>query len=122
MQSAISSIRPPDLQAETKDGVRRLFEFWFAWMDRILDIHRSNYVFREFTRVELEEHKKAFRLALQYSNFVSILVGDPESGERDLAARLQIRIRQLQDAYDTFHDKDLSDEQAEKILKQAFPE
>jgi hypothetical protein len=39
-----------------------------------------------------------------------------------LAARLQIRLRQLRDAYETFHDTTLSDEQAGKILKEVFPE
>jgi hypothetical protein len=39
-----------------------------------------------------------------------------------LVSRLQLRIRQLQDAYDTFHDVDLSNEQAEEVLKRVFPE
>ena len=50
------------------------------------------------------------------------VIADPDFNEPGLAARLQIRIRQLRDAYDTFHDAMLSDEQAGKILKEVFPE
>jgi hypothetical protein len=39
-----------------------------------------------------------------------------------LAARLQVRIRQLQDAYETFHDPTLSNEQADGVLKKVFAE
>jgi hypothetical protein len=39
-----------------------------------------------------------------------------------LVSRLQVRARQLQDDYDTFHDTTLSDTQAEEVLKQVFPE
>jgi hypothetical protein len=57
----------------------------------------------------------------EYPLFKS-LIDDPQFGEPDLLSRLQVRIQQLQDAYDTFHDTTLSDAQAQEILKQVFPE
>lgn len=94
---------------------------WFVWMDHILDVHRSNFVFRQPTTAELEQHKTALRMAIRYCLFINTLIADPDSNDRDLMPRLQTRIRQLQDAYDTLHDETLSDEQAEKILNEVFP-
>ena len=91
-------------------------------MDRILAVHRSRYVLREPTPAQLAEHKTALELALEYCRFINTLIDDPGFNEPDLVSRLQVRIRQLQDAYDTVHDPALSDEQAEEILKQLFPE
>ena len=47
---------------------------------------------------------------------------DPEYGDPDLSSRLNVRIQQLEDAYNTFHDSELSDEDAERVLRQVFPE
>jgi hypothetical protein len=122
MNTAIAGERMPDIQTQAHDITRRQLQEWFVWMDRILDIHRSNFIFRESTPAELEEHKTALKAAIRASHLINALIADPDFNEPELTARLQIRIRQLQDAYDTFHDASLSDEQAGKILKQVFPE
>lgn len=95
---------------------------WFSWIDGILDIHRSNFVFRQPTAAEIEQHKTALKTAIRYCHFINALIADPDSSDRDLLPRLQIRIQQLQDAYDTFHDETVSDAQAAKLLRQVFPE
>jgi hypothetical protein len=77
---------------------------------------------REPTPAQLAEHKTALELAIEYCRFIKTLIDDPGYNEPDLVSRLQVRMRQLQDAYDTFHNLALSDEQAEKLLKQVFPE
>ncbi len=122
MNTAIADERIPDIQTQPRAMIRRQMLEWFEWMDRILDIHRSNFVFREPTPAELEQHKTALKTAIRYCLFINALTADPDSYQPDLTARLQVRIRQLQDAYDTFHDTTLSDEQAGKILKEVFPE
>ena len=91
-------------------------------MDHILDIHRSDFVFRQPAPSELAEHKTASKTAIRYCFFINTVIADPDSNEPDLTARLQVRIRQLQDAYDTLHDASLSDEQAGKILHEVYPE
>jgi hypothetical protein len=116
MNAAIASDGIPDIQTQAHDIARRQLQEWFVWMDRILDIHRSNFVFREPTAAELEQHKTMLKESIRTCLFLNALNADP-----DLTARLQVRIRQLQDAYDTFHDAGLSDEHAGKILDQVFP-
>ncbi len=63
-----------------------------------------------------------FKEAIRMSHFINALIADPDFNEPDLTARLRVRIRQLQDAYDTFHEATLSDAQAGEFLKQVFPE
>ena len=122
MNVATASDKIQDMQGQSRAMIRRQMEEWFQWMDRILDVHRSTFVFREATEAQREDHKTALKNAIRCCLFINGLIADPDSNSPDLAARLQVRIRQLQDAYDTFHDAGLSDEQAGKILKQVFPE
>ena len=118
--TAESSVPAPQTQAH--EIIKNQMEQWFAWMDGILGTHRSNFVFREVTPAELEQHKKVLELAIRTCHWINLKVADPGFNEPDLTRRLQVRIRQLQDAYDTFHDSELSDEKADRILRQVFPE
>jgi len=122
MNAAISESKVPDIQAQARDLTKRQIEQWFDWVDGILDVHRSSFVFREPTPAQLAEHKTVLKLAIRYCLFINTLIADPDFNEPDLVSRLQVRIRQLQDAYDVFHDTTLSDAQAEEVLKQVFPE
>jgi hypothetical protein len=112
----------PEIEAQARDLTKRQLEQWFDWMDGILAVHRSSCVFREPTPAQLAEHKKGLELAIEYCRFINNLIDDPGFNEPDLVSRLKVRIRQLQDAYDTFHDTTLSDAQAEEVLNQVFPE
>jgi protein-tyrosine-phosphatase len=110
------------VEAKAREATKRQTVQWFDWMDAILSIHRSNYVFREATPAQLAEHKTALSSAIEYRHLVKARIDDPWFNEPDLVSRLQVRIQQLQDAYDTCHDTTLSDAQANEILKQVFPE
>jgi hypothetical protein len=122
MNTAIASDIIPDIQTQPRAMIRRQVLELFDWIDHILDVHRSTFVFREPAPAQLEQHKRALQLSIRTCLFFNALIADPDFNEPDLTARLQVRIRQLQDAYDTFHDATLSDEQAGKILKEVFPE
>jgi hypothetical protein len=61
-------------------------------------------------------------LAIRFTNVINTLIADPDFNEPDLVARLRIRSQQLQDAYDTFHDPEVSDEKAEQVLREVFRE
>ena len=50
------------------------------------------------------------------------VIADPNFNEPGLAARLQIRIRQLRDAYETFPKRDTFRQASRKILKEVLPE
>jgi hypothetical protein len=122
MNTAIAGERIPDIQTQPRAMIRRQVQEWFEWMDHILDVHRSNFVFRQPVPQQLEAHKQILKDSIRTCLFFNALIADPDFNEPELAVRLQVRVRQLQDAYDTFHDATLSDEQAGKILKQVFPE
>ena len=122
MNAVMSDNRVPDIQAQARDLTIRQMEQWFDWMDAMLEVHRSLFVFREPTPAQLKEHKSGLKLAIRYCLFINTLIADPDFNEPELVSRLQVRARQLQDAYDTFHDAALSDAQAELVLKQVFPE
>jgi hypothetical protein len=119
---AITNSTIPDFESQAHELTRRQLQQWFDWMDHLLDIHRANFVFREASPGELNGHKTALRLALRYCLWMHPLIADPDFNDSQLVGRLEVRIRQLQYAYDTFHDMTLSDEQAEKVVSQVFPE
>jgi hypothetical protein len=85
-------------------------------------VHRSNFVYREPTLQEIGQHKTAFKLAIRTCLFINSLIADPDFHEPGLVSLLQVRIRQLQDAYDTFHDTTLSEEDSDETLRLAFKE
>jgi hypothetical protein len=122
MNAVVSDSKVPEIQAQARDLTKRQIEQWFDWVDGILDVHRSSFVLREPTPAQLAEHKTVLKLAIRYCLFINTLIADPEFNEPDLVSRLQVRVRQLQDAYDIFHDTTVSDAQAEEVLKQVFPE
>jgi len=120
VSTTIASERIPDIQTQADNITRRQLQEWFAWMDQILDIHRSNFVFRQPKPEQLQQHKTLLKRAIEYSRFISALVTAPDFNEPELTARLRVRIQQLQDANDTF-DEALSDKQAEQLLASVFP-
>lgn len=122
MNVAVANGRIPDVQAEAHEIVKEQVRVWFDWIDRMLDIHRANFVLREAKAAELEQHKTGLKLAIRMSLLINTLIEDPDFNEPELVSRLKVRIQQLKDAYDTFHDSELSEERAEEILKQVFPE
>jgi hypothetical protein len=52
MNSAISDSTVPDIQAQTRDLTLRQMKQWFNWMDGMLEVHRSMFVFREPTAAQ----------------------------------------------------------------------
>ncbi|MGO8766834.1 MAG: hypothetical protein ACLQSR_17085 [Limisphaerales bacterium] len=122
MSMVVASEEISDVQAQPRAMIRRQMQEWFAWMDHILDIHRANFVFREPSPIQLEAHKRLLKDGIRTCLFFNALIADPDFNEPKLKVRLQVRIQQLQDAYDTFHDTALSDAQAGKILHDVFPE
>jgi hypothetical protein len=112
----------PEMQTQGHDITLRQVLQWFDWIDRMLELHRSQFIFREPSPAQLKDHKMAFKEAIRYSLAIHTIIGDPDFNEQDLVARLQVRIRQLQAAHDTFHDAALSNEQASEVLQRVFPE
>lgn len=111
-----------EIQKKARETTNHLMEDWFKICDRILDIHRSNFLFREPTAHDLEEHKIAVGECVETCRTMAgQLEDDPSPEIRDLASRLEIRIRLLTDAYTLFHDPKFSGEEAERLLNEIFP-
>ena len=121
MNSGVATTRIPDIGTQARETIKRQAQEWFEICDRVLDIHRCNFVFREPSPAQLTEHKTALKVIIRTCLLINAWVLDPKFNEPDLADRLQIRIQQLEDAYNTFHDAGLSDEKAEQILNEVFP-
>ena len=64
------------LKPKRRKLTRQIMEKWFSWMDRILDIHRANFVFREASREDLEQHKIAVGEALRVGRIIQGLILD----------------------------------------------
>lgn len=91
-------------------------------MDHVLEAHRLLYVYRNAgAYVGLSHHEKGFKMALRYSHFAYAVISDPDFNEPVLLRRLKVRIQKLQDAYDTFHDAEVTDQKADRILAEVFP-
>ena len=114
--------RMPDIEMQAKELTKLQMQQWFDWMDRILEVHRSNFVLREATPPKIEKHKSVLKLAIRTCHLINALIADPDFNEPDLVSRLQIRIRQLQYAYSLVDDSKLSEEEAEQLLQRLFPE
>ena len=110
------------IQSEARRMIKRQVSEWFDFIDSILEFHCANYVLREPKADMLGVHKEALKLAIRTCNQVNLIVGDPDFNEPELVVRLKVRLQQLQDAFDTFHDPGLSDERAGRILSDVFPE
>lgn len=108
-----------DLRAQEHEITKRQALEWFDWMDDTLNVHRRDFVLREPTPIELERHKGALRLAIEHCHLIERWIARPEFDE--LKSRLELRIRLLEDAYNTLFDRKLSDEQAEQMLRENFP-
>src|SRR5688572_30771840 len=118
--SALGTSTAADLRAEVQEGTKRVrvriretLEDWFHVCDHILDIHRTRFLVREPSADELEEHRVAVGECIETCRLMAAQLTDRSADERDFLSRLNIRTRQLQDAYDTFHDRTFSDRDAE---------
>lgn len=118
---ALAAGELPQFRTEAHEIAKRQVLEWFGFMDRTLDVHREKFLFREPSPKELAEHKEILKLAIRSCNQMHTVIADPDFDEPELVARLRIRMKQLQDAYDTFHDAELSDEKVDRVLNDVFP-
>lgn len=110
-----------DIQGRTREFVRRQTLEMCRLCDEMLDVHRSNFVYREPSPKELREHHTNLKWAIRFCRIMHTQLSDPDFDDRELAAEIEIRIRQMQDAWDTFHDPQLSAADAERVLAEVFP-
>lgn len=112
----------PDIGTQANELTKQYLHEWFDLIDRLLDVHRSNFVMREATPQEIEKHKSVLKLAIRNCHLINALTADPDFDQPDLVSRLQIRIRQLGYAYSLVDHSKLSEEEVEQLLQRVFPE
>lgn len=122
MNATVADESIPDIGMQAKELTKRQMEQWFDWMDRILEVHRNNFVLRDATPPEIEEHKNVLKLAIRTCLWINALIADPDFSQPDLLSRLRIRIQKLEYAYSLVDDSSLSEDQAEELLRRIFPE
>src|SRR3989442_5704296 len=88
MNTVTTNRRIPDIQSQANELTKRQMQEWFDWMDGILDVHRSTFVFREATPTELEEHEAVLKRSIRFCHLINALIADPEFNEPDLVSRL----------------------------------
>ena len=70
---------------------------------------------------KLEQHRTGLKWLLRFARGVYLTVSDPEYPGRDIADELKGRMLQLEHSWRMFHSP-MPDAEAEKLLKEVFPE
>ena len=70
---------------------------------------------------ELDQHRGRMKMFLRMTRLLHAEVADPEFPDRSLAAALAIRLRQMEDLWETIHQP-MPDDEADKLLRAVFPE
>jgi hypothetical protein len=95
-----------------------LFEFWSRRCDEFMDWQRKNFIARQASQEELQEHGKRLDLILGLTLHVYSVASRAMPGAmRAISGRL----RQLQDSR-TLVDNPTTDQEADAILRQVFPD
>lgn len=121
MSTAVESGNFADIRAKVHETTRNQVQQWFDLCDWVLDIHRDRFVRREPSAEELEQHRQGVGECINGCHALTAVLEGDSIEDRRLASGLRIRLKQLEDAYNTFHDSDLSDEEANQILERVFP-
>ena len=95
-------------------------EHWLSFCDKVLDWNRDHFLLSDASPAMLEEHRRTLKWVIRFTRMMHAEVSDIDFPSRELAQRLAIRLRQLEDAWGTFHDHSLSPAEADRILADVF--
>lgn len=95
-----------------------LFEFWSRRSDEFMDWQRKNFIARQASREELEEHGKRLDLILGLTLHMYSVASRAMPG---VLRTISGRLRQLQDSR-ALVDNPMTDHEADAILRQVFPD
>ena|SRR5688572_13038224 len=95
-----------------------LFQFWLGHVEEFMHWQRKNFIARQADHEELDEHAKRLDLIVGLTlHMYSVASRSMPGALRTISGRL----RQLQDSRTLIHDP-MTDEEADAILRQAFPD
>lgn len=122
METAIGKNKTVDFSMQNREMMKQWALLAMEQADEALDIHRRYHLFRQSSSAKLALHKISLKLVIKECALFHAMFADPDFYDSGLTTRLHVRISQLRDAYDTLYDATLSDDDAQKVLKQVFPE
>ena len=104
-----------------REAARRHIERWLQFCDDVLDWNRDQMLLGNPAPAVVEEHRDTLKWVIRFTRMMHAEASDLDFPPRELAQRLAIRLRQLEDAWGTFHDHSLSPAEADRILADVFP-
>lgn len=96
-------------------------EHWLDFCDNVLDWNRDQMLCGDPDQAMLEEHRQTLKWIIRFTRMMHAEVSDLDFPSREMARRLAVRLRQLEDAWGTFHDPSVSPAEANSILADVFP-
>ena len=96
-------------------------EQWSATCQRFLDWQRREIIEREPSPENLEQHRAGLKWLLRFAKGIYLTASDPEYPDKGVADELKGRMLQLEHSWRMVHNR-MPDGEAEKLLKEVFPE
>ena len=87
--------------------------------DKFLDAQRALFLKKPTTR-EIVEHRLALAIIMRMARAWQNCVFDPDFPDHAIARQLEIRLRQLEESWNLFHNP-MPQAEADAILESAFP-
>lgn len=119
-----AALVPADLGASIKSGLESYITEnvlqWSALCQKFLDAEREHMLLREPTEEDLRVHRRACRLLLVVGRMWQTAIVDADIPQRT-RLELEGRVHQLEIAWSQFQNP-MPAEEADRILKEVFPE
>jgi len=97
-------------------------EHWSDICQKFLDWqHREILRKGEPSPKALDEHRSGLKWLIRFGRIIQLTVADPDYPDKRLLNELEGRLTQLQESWKMVYEP-MSDEEAEKLLRQTFPE
>lgn len=113
--------RPANALEGIELWARRHTQEWCEMCDEFKEVTRQTMLARQPSGSELEQHRRGLKMFLRMTRLLHAEVADPDFPDRSLASELAIRLRQMEELWETIHNP-MPDDEADKLLRMAFPE
>ena len=105
--------------ADCQPLIRDLVFKWSGMCQNLFDAERSELLLKQPTPDDLKVHRSWVNALIRMGRSLGPIVLDPEYPDGRTATELRGRMRQLEHSWTQFHDP-MSEEEADKVLRQAF--
>ena len=106
---------------QVRQFARQAVAQWSELCQKFLDWQRQEILSREPSPTNLEQHRTGLKWLLRFAKGVYLTASDPEYPDKSIADELKGRMLQLEHSWRMIHDP-MPDAEAEKLLREVFPE